>query len=284
MTHIQGRIFWSSDENNHSDLLLKLKSCERIFINCLYQTHNINNKTDANTFLYDEIQKIDWGLIIDSIAKKTKNNNESKDVDPSIMLKPISDKNIKFRVQGRVSGKLKKSFNHKQAVCCVESSLQKLNSGVIDSTAADVENVESSLQKLNSDVTDSTAVDVSENPRKKRKLSPSSKQHTNNIKFISDFKDPDITIFVHWNDERVIIGIPIGNTKRSYMPDPGIRSTLAWAIGYWSGLSKLVSSDKTLTVLDPCVGKGTLIVEAVMNYENVSVIGIDKDIANCRKI
>lgn len=86
-----------------------------------------------------------------------------------------------------------------------------------------------------------------------------------------DREKAEVEIFVHWNDERLSIGIPLANSKRPYLPNPGIRCTLAWA------MSHMAKVKPGQTIIDPCVGKGTTIFECIMSFVNVSVFGVDSN-------
>jgi len=73
----------------------------------------------------------------------------------------------------------------------------------------------------------------------------------------------DLEIFVHWNDDRLIIGVPLGSHKVPLgIPKPGLRCSLAFAMSFV--VRNFLHSDSF--VLDPCAGKGTLIFEHVMNF------------------
>jgi len=193
VTHIQGRVFWKSDDFSPN----VLRSCERIFRKCSFQTHSTLEVEEAKQLLIEDAEKVNWGNMISSESGKA----------------------VSFRVQARIRGSLKRKLNFQE--------VKKLYAKVILATEG------------------------------------------RNFTYEEDREKADVEIFVHWNDERLIVGIPLGNSKRDYMPNPGIRCTLAWAMAH---LAKVRPGQ---IVIDPCVGKGTTIFECVMSFVDVSVIGVD---------
>ncbi|XP_067681993.1 THUMP domain-containing protein 2-like [Haliotis asinina] len=77
-----------------------------------------------------------------------------------------------------------------------------------------------------------------------------------------DLKNPEVEICVHINDESVSVGMPVTRcplSKRKYMVQPGLRSTVAWIMAH---LADIQTGD---VVLDPMCGKASVLVEAVQD-------------------
>ncbi|XP_071080517.1 THUMP domain-containing protein 2-like [Haliotis cracherodii] len=77
-----------------------------------------------------------------------------------------------------------------------------------------------------------------------------------------DLRNPEAEICVHINDESVTVGMPITRcpvSKRKYMVQPGLRSTVAWIMAH---LADIQTGD---VVVDPMCGKASILVEAVQD-------------------
>ncbi|XP_042321719.1 THUMP domain-containing protein 2 isoform X2 [Sceloporus undulatus] len=98
----------------------------------------------------------------------------------------------------------------------------------------------------------------------------------------ADLRNPDIEFFVHLNDIYCIIGIPVFRwhlcisiicrlplANRAYIKNPGLRSTIAWA------MASLAEIKAGAFVLDPTCGLGTILLEAAMEWPNVNYLGTD---------
>ncbi|XP_046885193.1 THUMP domain-containing protein 2 [Hypomesus transpacificus] len=87
-----------------------------------------------------------------------------------------------------------------------------------------------------------------------------------------DLKNPEVEMNVHLNDDHSVVGIPLLRlplASRSYVRTTGLRSTIAWAIGF------LANIQPGSTVVDPMCGVGTILVEAAHEHLDACFLGVD---------
>lgn len=90
----------------------------------------------------------------------------------------------------------------------------------------------------------------------------------------ADLKNPEVEVNVHLSDDHCVIGIPLLRlplASRSYIRTPGLRSTIAWAMG------SLANIQPGSRVVDPMCGVGTILVEAAQEYLDACFLGVDID-------
>ncbi|KAJ4433545.1 hypothetical protein ANN_15854 [Periplaneta americana] len=96
-----------------------------------------------------------------------------------------------------------------------------------------------------------------------------------------DLRNPKMEIYVHANEEYFTIGLPVVPrplSERRYLKHIALRSTVCYAMLLCVG--SLVAG---AVLLDPMCGAGTLITEAAMNFQAITVIGVDIDILQLKK-
>ncbi|KAK7458936.1 hypothetical protein BaRGS_00039067 [Batillaria attramentaria] len=90
-----------------------------------------------------------------------------------------------------------------------------------------------------------------------------------------DLQSPQVEVCIHVNDDFVTAGIPFTQrplSKRSYILDPGLRSTVSWIMAH---VAEIQPTDR---VLDPMCGKATVLLEAAMqNTKAAEFIGCDSN-------
>lgn len=88
----------------------------------------------------------------------------------------------------------------------------------------------------------------------------------------AELRNPMLEVYVHLNDVHCVVGIPILRlplASRDYIKNPGLRSTVAWAMAYLGDIQA------GSIVLDPMCGLGTILLEAAKDWPNAYYHGID---------
>ncbi|KFZ52842.1 THUMP domain-containing protein 2, partial [Podiceps cristatus] len=88
----------------------------------------------------------------------------------------------------------------------------------------------------------------------------------------ADLRDPDLEIFLHFNDTYSVVGIPLFRlplANREYIKTAGLRSTVAWA------MASLAEISVGAFVLDPMCGLGTILLEAAKEWPEACYWGAD---------
>lgn len=90
-----------------------------------------------------------------------------------------------------------------------------------------------------------------------------------------DLRNPQMEIYVHANEDYFTIGLPVVSrplSERKYLKHIALRSTVCYAMLLCAGDLSVGS-----ILLDPMCGAGTLVTEAAVSFQNISVIGADID-------
>lgn len=90
----------------------------------------------------------------------------------------------------------------------------------------------------------------------------------------------DAKIHVHINDIGTVIGIPLTENPlslRPYLKSITVRSTICYA------MSSLLDLSFNSVLIDPMCGAATILVEAAVNFKNITAIGVDNDLAQLQK-
>ena len=91
-----------------------------------------------------------------------------------------------------------------------------------------------------------------------------------------NLNQPNLEVFVHWNDDFLTIGLPVTVkplSQRSYLKHIAVRSTVCCA------LCMAVDLAPNDVVLDPMCGAATILVEAVKQFNSHLVFGVDSDLS-----
>lgn len=91
----------------------------------------------------------------------------------------------------------------------------------------------------------------------------------------ADLRYPQIEIYVHANEDYFTIGLPVVSrplSERKYLKHIALRSTVCYAMLLCAGDLSVGS-----VLLDPMCGAGTLVTEAAVSFQNITVIGADID-------
>lgn len=90
-----------------------------------------------------------------------------------------------------------------------------------------------------------------------------------------DLRNPQMEIYVHANEDYFTIGLPVVSrplSERKYLKHIALRSTVCYAMLLCAGNLPVGS-----ILLDPMCGAGTLVAEAAVSFQNITVIGADTD-------
>ncbi|GAB6019435.1 THUMP domain containing 2 [Chamberlinius hualienensis] len=99
-----------------------------------------------------------------------------------------------------------------------------------------------------------------------------SKKVQSELNWKTDLKRPQLEIYVHWNDENLLVGFPLTKfplSKRSYFKSISLRTTVCWAMGYCADIKP------GSIVCDPMCGRGTILIELIKSFDASFVIGVD---------
>jgi len=98
--------------------------------------------------------------------------------------------------------------------------------------------------------------------------------------WIGDARSFSMEISIQANDERITAGVALSHeplSLRRYMPTPGLRCTVAWAMVSMARQAATPSSSHQFLVVDPMCGAGTVVCEAVSGWDDALGLCIDNN-------
>jgi hypothetical protein len=114
-----------------------------------------------------------------------------------------------------------------------------------------------------------------------------------------DLRHWDVDVSLHWNEAQVVLELPVFFTRsrwgarknnqylagvsrpiggerrmgeRDFLSHGALSGAVSWAI------ARLARIDSPCTILDPCVGRGGLLIEAALSHPRCKCIGLDNDL------